>query len=91
MDYLAAAEALARRRLLERICDGLSDEDRRLLAQMAVQRKASDEIIETLRQQSSRLDRLQLTQQTFSSDLASNILGNAVWDGALWLLKRLAR
>lgn len=91
MDYAAAAEALMRRRLLEDIYDRMTDEEKRLFIQMTMEGRSHTEIMQALQQQSAQLTRLQNTQQTFASDLTSNILGNAAWDGAVWLIGRLAR
>ena len=91
MDYAAAADALMRRRLLEEIYDRMTDEERKLFVQMAMQNRSNDEILQALQRQSAQLDDLRQRQQTFGEDFASNIAGNAVWDGAVWLIRRLAR
>ena len=91
MDYAAAAEALMRRKLLEGIYDRMTEDEKRLFVQMTMQRKGTDEILAALRQQQAQLDRLQKGQQTFAEDFASNIAGNAVWAGAVWLFAKLAR
>lgn len=91
MDYLAAAEALARRELLEKIYDRMTDDEKRLFVQMAMQQKSTRDIMAALESQSAQLARLQQTQQTFSQDFLSNILGNVAYGGAAWLLGRLAR
>ena len=91
MDYAAAADALMRRRLLEEIYDRMTDEERKLFVQMAMQDRSSDEILQALQRQSAQLDDLRQRQQTFGEDFASNIAGNATWDGAVWRIRRLAR
>lgn len=91
MDYAAAADALMRRRLLEEIYDRMTDEERKLFVQMAMQDRSSGEILQALQRQSAQLDDLRQRQQTFGEDFASNIAGNAAWDGAVWLIRRLAR
>jgi len=91
MDYAAAADALMRRRLLEEIYDRMTDEERKLFVQMAMQDRSNDEILQALQRQSAQLDDLRQRQQTFGEDFASNIAGNAAWDGAVWLIRRLAR
>ena len=90
MDYAAAADALMRRRLLEDIYDRMSDEEKKIFIQMTMEQKSAGDIMQALQQQSQKIDRLQQTQQTFAQDFASNILGNAAYDGALWVLRRLA-
>ena len=91
MDISAAAEALMRRRLLEGIYDRMTDEERRLFVRMAMEERTADDIKQALARQSAQLDRLQRTQQTFAADFASNVAGNAVWDGVTWIFSRLAR
>ena len=91
MDYAAAADALMRRRLLEEIYDRMTDEERKLFVRMAMQDRSSGEILQALQRQSAQLDDLRQRQQTFGEDFASNIAGNAAWDGAVWLIRRLAR
>lgn len=90
MDYAAAAEALMRRKLLESIYDRMTDEEKRLFVQMMMQQRSADDIMQTLMQQSAKLDKLQKSQQSFGEDFLSNVAGNAAYDGALWLLRRLA-
>ena len=91
MGYAAAADALMRRRLLEDIYDRMTPEEKRLFVQMTMQQRPADEIRKALQQQSSQLRDLGRRQQTFGQDFLSNILGNATWDGVVWLLGRLFR
>ena len=91
MDYAAAAEALMRRRLLEDIYDRMTDEEKRLFVQLTLQQRSAEEIKKILGQQSLQLEDIRRRQQTFSQDFLSNILGNAAWDGALWLMGRLGK
>ena len=89
MDYAAAADALMRRKLLEDIYDRMTDDEKKLFVQMTMQQKSNEDILKALQQQSLQLQDLRQRQQTFGQDFASNILGNATWDGALWLLGKL--
>lgn len=89
MDYAAAADALMRKKLLEDIYDRMTDDEKKLFVQMTMQQRSTDDILRTLQQQSAQLSQLQRNQQTFAQDFASNILGNATWDGALWLMGKL--
>lgn len=91
MDYAAAADALMRHKVLEDIYDRMTDEEKKIFAQMTLQQRSTDEIMTALQQQSAQLQDLRQHQQTFGEDFASNIAGNAAWDGAVWLLHRLAR
>lgn len=91
MDYAAAAEALMRRRLLEDIYDRMTDDEKRLFVQLTIQQRSTEEIKKVLGRQSLQLEDIRRHQQTFSQDFLSNILGNATWDGAMWLIGRLAK
>ena len=91
MDYAEAADALMRRKLLEEMYDRMTDDEKKLFVQMTLQQKSSAEILSALKQQSAQLQDLGRRQQTFGEDFLSNILGNATWDGAVWLLRSLAR
>lgn len=87
----AALEALARRQLLERIYNKMSDDEKRLFIQMTMQNKSHSEIMAALQQQQAQLAKLQRTQQTFGQDFLSNVAGNAAYDAALWLVRKLFR
>ena len=91
MDYAAAAEALMRRKLLESIYDKMTDEEKRLFIRMTMENKGHAEIMQALQQQSAQLTRIQDTQQTFAQDFLSNVAGNAAYDAALWIARRLFR
>jgi hypothetical protein len=91
MNIPAAAEALMRQKLLEEIYDRMTDDEKRLFIQLTLQQRSADEIKKVLQEQSAQLQDLRRRQQTFSQDFLSNIIGNATWDGALWVINRLAR
>lgn len=80
-----------RRRLLEDIYDRMTDDEKRLFVQLTLQQRSTEEIKKVLGQQSLQLEDIRRRQQTFSQDFLSNILGNATWDGAVWLIGRLAK
>ena len=86
-----ALEAIARRQLLERIYNQMSDDEKRLFIQMTIQNKSHSEIMAALQQQQAQLADIKKHQQTFAADFASNIAGNAAYDAALWLVRRLFR
>lgn len=79
-----------RRKLLESIYNRMTDEEKRLFVQMTMQQRSTDEIMQALQSQSAQLQDLRQRQQTFGQDFASNIAGNATWDGAVWLISKLA-
>lgn len=91
MNWSAAADAMIRRRLLEDVYDRMTDEEKRLFAEMTMQEKSHTEVMSALRRQQAQLGGLQRTQQTFAEDFASNLLGNAIWAGAEWLAARLRK
>ena len=82
-----------RRRLLEDLYDKMSEEEKRLFVEMSLQDKSHSEIMQALQQQSTELQAIKKSQQTFFADFGSNLLANATWDSVLWLgtklLKRL--
>lgn len=89
MGYAEAAEALVRRRLLEEMYDRMTDDEKKLFVQMVMQQKSSDEIMKALQRQSAQIEDLRRRQQTFGEDFASNIAGNLVYGGIVWLASRL--
>lgn len=91
MSVGAAAESLMRRKLLERIYDRMTPDERRLFVQMTLLNRSHTEIMQALRQQQSQLADLRKRQQTFGEDFLSNIAGNAAFDGLVWLVSRLSR
>ena len=91
MDYADAAEALMRRKLLESIYDRMTDDEKRLFIQMTMENRSHTEIMQALQPQSAQIQDLRKHQQTFAEDFASNIAGNAAWDGLLWLTRKLFR
>ena len=88
-----ACRELMRRRLLEDIYDSLSEEDRRTFVRMTLQDKGWNEILQALQRQESRIADIdeKVSRQTWLSDFSSNIAGNALWDGLVWLGSRLIR
>jgi len=91
MDYAAAAEAMMRRKIMEDIYDRMTDEEKKLFIQMTMQQRSADEILRALQGQSAQIADLRSRQQTFGMDFASNVLGNATWEGVAWILRRLFR
>ena len=91
MSVGTAAESLMRRKLLERIYDRMTPDERRLFVRMTLQNRSHTEIMQALQQQQSQLSELRKHQQTFGEDFLSNIAGNAAWDGLVWLISRLSR
>lgn len=91
MDYAAAAEGLMRKRLMESMYDRMTDEEKRLFVQMTLQQRSTDDILNAIQRQSLQIQDVRENQQTFVKDFTSNLAGNAVWDGAVWLMTKLLR
>lgn len=85
--------AIARRLLLERLYDKLSDEDKRLYVQLSAQDKGREEILQALSRQDEKIEDVsrKIGSHPFATDLLSNILGNGITDGLVWLGARLIR
>ena len=91
MGYRAAAEAVLRRRLLEEMYDRMTDEEKRLFAQMTMQQRSNAEILQAIGENRRHLERIAEHQQkerwytAFGSDVAANVLTTS----AFWLLGKL--
>ena len=70
------------------ILDEMSPEDRRSYLQSSMQ--SHQETMRALQKQANKLDEIHKSQ-SWLSDFGANIAGNAVWDGAVWVLSRLLR
>lgn len=83
--------AVARRMLIERIYDKMSDEEKRLFVLMTMQNKSNDEILRAIQQNQQHLERLvehadrDRWYTAFGSDVAANVLTTS----AFWLLGKL--
>ena len=88
---MISTESFLRRQLLEHIYAKMSDDEKRLFIQMTMQNKSHSEIMSALQQQQSQLADIKKHQQTFAADFASNIAGNAAWEGLVWIARRLFR
>ena len=90
---MSPCRELMRHKLLEEIYDGLSPEDRRAFIRLTMEDKDWSEISQTLHKQGREIDEIhaKVSRQTWLSDFSSNLAGNAVWDGLVWLGSRLLR
>ena len=86
-------ETALRLRLLQRICDGMTEEEKRLLVQRSLQEDRAGRVMQALQRQERQLDALveHASRQSWLSDFGANIAGNAVFDGSVWVLSRLLR
>ena len=83
--------AAARRILLERIYDKMTDEEKRTFVLMTMQDKSADEILRAIRTNQQHLERLVRHAEkdrwyvSFGSDVAANVITTS----AFWLLSRI--
>ena len=85
------ANALARRMLLEKIYNQLSDEEKRVFVLLSMQNKSNDDILQAIQQNQQHLQHLvekadrDRWYTAFGSDVAANVLTTS----AFWLLGKL--
>jgi len=83
--------ALARRMLLERIYDKMTDEEKRIFVLLSMQNKSNKEILQAIQQNQQHLEHLvehadrDRWYTAFGSDVAANVLTTS----AFWLLGKL--
>jgi len=83
--------ALARRMLLERIYDKMTDEEKRIFVMLSMQNKSNDDILQAIQQNQQHLEHLvehadrDRWYTAFGSDVAANVLTTS----AFWLLGKL--
>ena len=88
---MPSTNAIARRMLLERIYDKMTDEEKRLFVLLSMQNRSNDEILQAIQQNQQRLQQLvehanrDKWYVAFGSDVAANVLTNS----ASWLLGKL--
>lgn len=88
-----AYRELIRKKLLEEVYDGLSPEDKRTFVQLTLQDKGWNDVLQSLDRQEHQIGDIhkKVAKQTWLSDFSSNLAGNAVWDGLIWIGSRLFR
>ena len=83
--------AIARRYLLEKIYNQLSDEEKRVFVLLSMQNKSNDDILQAIQQNQQHLQHLvekadrDRWYTAFGSDVAANVLTTS----AFWLLGKL--
>ena len=83
--------AIARRILLERIYDKMSDEEKRVFVMLSMMDRSDEEILQAIQQNQQRLEYLvehadkDRWYVAFGSDVAANVLTSS----AFWLLGKL--
>ena len=75
--------ALMRRKLLEKIYDKMSDEEKKAFVYLSMENKNHEEIRKELESIKKG--------QSWWYDLSSNIAGNAIFDGLVWLGSKLIK
>ena len=79
---------LLKRKLLENVYMKMSDEEKRAFVQLTMQNRNHQEIMQALQSIRKEVD---TNHHSWLSDFGANIAGNAVFDGAVWLLSRLIK
>lgn len=89
MDY----RELMRIKLLEDVYNKMSDEEKRAYIQLTTQDKNRGEILRALQEQGVKIDEVsrKIGKHPFATDLLSNVLGNGITDGLIWLGRSLFR
>lgn len=88
---MPSTDAIARRMLLERIYDKMTDEEKRIFVMMTMQNKSNDKILRAIQQNRQHLQRLvehadrDKWYVAFGSDVAANVLTTS----AFWLLGKI--
>ena len=84
-----------RRQLLEEMYNKMDDKDKRLFVYLTMQDADSEEIKKALQQQKQQLEvigeSVERNKQSWLYDFSANIAGNAVFDGAVWLVRKLLK
>lgn len=81
---------LMRRKLLEDIYNKMSDEEKHTFAQLTLQDKSHQEIMNALSKQKADLESLKRGQNWYV-DFGSDVAANFLTDGLIWLGSRLFR
>lgn len=82
-----------RMKLLEEMYDKMSPEEKRTFITLTLQDKSREEILAALQDQRKEISEIhdRVSEHTWMRDFSSNIAGNAVWDGLVYLVSRLLR
>lgn len=88
-----AYRELMRRKLLEEMYDKMSPEEKQTFVQLTMKDADHQEIMQALQDQHEAIGNIQekVNSHGWLSDFSSNVAGNAVWDGAVWLVSRLIK
>lgn len=81
-------KALMRRKLLESIYDKMDDKEKLVFIQMTMQNADHQEIMRALQHISKQVDD---SKHSWVADFGANIAGNAVFDGAAWILSKVLK
>lgn len=88
---MSSTDAIARRMLLERIYDKMTDEEKRIFAMMTMQNKSNGEILQAIRQNQQHLEHLveHADRDQWHKAFGSDVAGNVLTTSAFWLLGKL--
>ena len=86
MDY----RELIRRQIISDMLSRMSDEDKIKLYGLVLNGQGQKEIVDMLRSQQQDLNEIK-KGQSWWLDLSSNVVGNAIFDGFVWAISKLAK
>ena len=91
MPFDQAIDALLRQKMLEDIYSRMSDDEKKLFVQMALQNRSTDEILQALQQQSEQIAQVadKVNRQSWLTDFGSDVAANFLTDGLILLARRL--
>ena len=86
-----AYRAIMRKKLLERIYDKMTPEEKNLFIRMSLENKDHREIMAALAQQRSQLNNVaqKIEKQSWLTDFGSDVAANFLTDGIIYLARRL--
>ena len=82
-----AYRELLRKKMFEEMYDKLSPEDKRTFIQLTMEDKNWSDIAQALQRQETKIDDVsrKIGKHPFATDLFSNVIGNGITDGLIWL------
>ena len=83
-------KAFLRRRMLEDIYDRMSDDEKKLFIQLAMQDKSSEEILTALQRQNEDIQAIR-KNQNWLVDFGSDVTANLFTDSLIWIGSRILK
>jgi hypothetical protein len=83
--------AIARKMLLERLYDKMTDEEKRLFVMLSMQNKSNDEILQAIQQNQQHLEHLveKVDRDRWYTAFGSDVAANVLTTSAFWLLGKI--